>query len=73
MLRAFLVMFVMTAPASAQVFDYESLPGWAEDDHLAALKTFRTTCDLITDADWTPVCRVAADVDDNESAARQFF
>ncbi|MEO6301209.1 MAG: MltA domain-containing protein [Paracoccaceae bacterium] len=72
-LRALLVLLAMTASASAQVFDYESLPGWAEDDHLAALKTFRNTCDLMNDADWTPVCRVASDVDDNESAARQFF
>ena len=63
----------MTAPAAAQVFDYESLPGWAEDDHLAALKTFRSTCDLMNDPDWTPVCRLAQDVDADESAARQFF
>ncbi len=69
-----LALAVMTAgPAPAQVFDYESLPGWAEDDHLAALQTFRHTCDLMTDPDWTPVCRLALDVDDNEAAARQFF
>ncbi len=60
-----------TAPA--QVFDYESLPGWADDDHLAALHTFRRTCDLINDPDWTPLCHVAASVDDTEAAARQFF
>ena len=61
------------APASAQVFEFESLPGWAEDDHLAALQTFRRTCDLIKKPDWVPVCRVAQDVDDNPAAARNFF
>jgi len=68
-----LLLALMATPAPAQVFDYESLPGWAEDDHLAALKTFRTTCDLMDDADWRPVCKLSRDVDDNEAAARQFF
>lgn len=63
----------MSTPAPAQVFHYESLQGWATDDHLAALRTFRSTCDLMRDADWTPVCRLAKDVDDNAAAARQFF
>ena len=71
LLALVLLLVPMTAPA--QVFDYESLPGWATDDHLAALQTFRRTCDLMTDADWTPVCRLAADVPDTEPAARQFF
>jgi membrane-bound lytic murein transglycosylase A len=70
----FLALAVMTAgPAPAQVFDFESLNGWATDDHLAALQAFRRTCDLMTKPDWTAVCRVAQDVDDNPAAARQFF
>ena len=60
-------------PATAQVFDFEALAGWAEDDHLAALQTFRATCDLIKRPDWQPLCHVAQDVDDNPAAARQFF
>lgn len=69
-----LAVAVMTAaPLSAQVFDFEALPGWAEDDHLAALQTFRRTCDQLDSPDWTAVCRFSKDVDDNESAARQFF
>ncbi len=64
----------MTAlPAQAQVFDFEELAGWAEDDHLAALQAFRVSCDLIKRLDWTPLCRLSRDVDDNPAAARQFF
>ena len=57
----------------AQVLEFESLQGWEADDHAAALKTFRTTCDLMKDPDWTPICRVAADVAATEPAARAFF
>ena len=70
---AFTLAALMAGPSPAQVFDFESLPGWAEDDHLAALKVFRSTCDLMRDADWTPVCRLSRDVADNAAAARQFF
>jgi membrane-bound lytic murein transglycosylase A len=66
-------VLLMTAPVSAQVLDFESLPGWEADDHLAALTTFRTTCDLMDDPDWTPLCRVALDVPDTKQAARAFF
>ena len=62
-----------TTPAAAQVFDFESLTGWAEDDHLAALQTFRATCELIKRPDWQPLCALSQDVDDNPAAARQFF
>ena len=73
-LKAFvLALTLMTNPATAQVFDFESLDGWAQDDHLAALRTFRVTCDQLTRPDWMPLCRLAQDVDDNEPAARQFF
>ena len=68
-----LLLALTIMPATAQVFDFESLDGWAQDDHLAALQTFRRSCDLIIRADWVPLCKLAQDVDDNESAARQFF
>ena len=73
LLHALLLALAMTGPAPAQVFDFESLHGWAEDDHLAALKTFRATCNLIKRPDWQPLCGLAKDVDDNPAAARQFF
>ena len=69
-----LAVTLMSAnPAAPQVFDFEELSGWAEDDHLAALHTFRASCDLIKRPDWQPLCRLARDVDDNPAAARQFF
>ncbi len=73
--RLFAVLaFVMAVgQAAAQVMDFESLDGWRDDDHRAALNTFRGTCDLIDDADWRPLCRVATDLPDTEGAARSFF
>ena len=74
-LQALLLAWTLMTPhpAAAQVFDFEALAGWAADDHLAALQTFRATCDLIKRPDWQPLCRVAQVVDDNPAAARQFF
>ncbi|MEO8241635.1 MAG: MltA domain-containing protein [bacterium] len=67
------LVLMTTGPATAQVFDFEQLTGWAEDDHLAALTAFRATCDLMTKPDWTTVCHIAKTVDDNPAAARAFF
>ncbi len=62
---------VMAAPA--QVLDFAELPDWDSDDHLAALQTFLKTCDMLDQADWQPICQVAATMDQNEAAARDFF
>ena len=64
----------MTAPAaaSAQMLDFESLDGWAQDDHRAALTAFLETCENLTD-DWVPICRLAADVGASDASARAFF
>ena len=76
-MRALLLALVLglasLMPATAQVLDYESLPDWDKDDHLAALQSFQRTCDLLDQPDWQPVCRLAASVDANEAAARAFF
>jgi membrane-bound lytic murein transglycosylase A len=61
----------MTAPAD--VLDFESLPGWAQDDHLAALRTFLHSCDLIQGEDWPPLCALAQDAATSEASARDFF
>ncbi|MCA0042154.1 MltA domain-containing protein [Celeribacter sp. ASW11-22] len=53
----------------AKVLSFEDLPKWAEDDHSAALSTFRETCDLIKGREWPQLCAVAAKVED----ARAFF
>lgn len=73
-LCALLLAAQMTAtPAPAQVLDFESLQGWAEDDHLAALTAFRQTCDLLDGPDWQPICRLAADAGASDAAAKAFF
>jgi len=69
-----LVVVTMTArPAPAQMIEFYALDGWAEDDHRAALTTFRETCDLLKDADWVPLCRLAADAGASDASARNFF
>lgn len=69
-----LALATMTArPAAAQMIEFYALDGWAEDDHLAALTTFRETCDLLKDADWVPLCRLAADAGASDASARNFF
>ena len=75
LLRACAVVAAMTAalPAPAQMLDFESLDGWAEDDHLAALTAFRETCGQLADADWQPICRLAADAGSSPAEARAFF
>lgn len=63
---------MMATPAPAQIVDFESLDGWAGDDHLQALVSFRATCDLLDEPDWQPICRLAADID-SAAGARSFF
>lgn len=68
-----LLCAMTVAPARAQILDFENLDGWEGDDHQAALKTFLETCDLLTAADWVPICRFAADANKTDAAARAFF
>ena len=68
--------------------EFSSLPGWAQDDHAAALTVFRRSCIFLDDrpsgdkmgvtgtvADWRLVCRAAHDLPDpiGNDAARAFF
>lgn len=66
---------VMSAASAvrAQVLDFETLDGWDQDDHHAALVSFLETCDRLDEPDWRPICRLAADVGANGAAARAFF
>ncbi len=52
-----------------EIHDFQSLTGWEDDDHDAALKVFLDTCDSLDDPDWASVCRFAKDAGD----AKQFF
>lgn len=60
-------------PAPAQMLDFESLDGWEDDDHRAALTSFVATCDKLTDPDWQPICGFAADAGASDASARAFF
>lgn len=73
LVAAIMAVMTTTAPAPAEILRFGDLPGWAEDDHRAALASFRETCDLLTDADWVPLCALAADAGNSADAARQFF
>ncbi len=68
---AALMMLAGVAPGQAQVMTFAELDGWAADDHASALSVFVQTCDLLEQADWTPVCRLARDTP--PEAARSFF
>ncbi len=70
---ALVVGLGMTGPATAQVLEFEALDRWQDDNHLAALNSFRATCDAIDGADWRPLCNLAADVENTPQAARAFF
>ncbi|MEI2685406.1 MAG: MltA domain-containing protein [Cypionkella sp.] len=68
-----LAIGLMPVSAPAQMLDFAALDGWEIDDHRAALLSFLATCDKLTDADWTPICRVAADATKTDASARAFF
>lgn len=70
---AIMLVAMTTSPAPAEILRFVDLVGWAEDDHSAALESFRATCDLLTDPDWIPICNLAADAATTPSSARQFF
>jgi membrane-bound lytic murein transglycosylase A len=70
----FFCVALMSAPAAqAQVLRFEDLDGWQEDDQRQALDVFRATCNQLRDAEWTPLCRLAADAGQSRASARQFF
>lgn len=70
---AILLVAMATSPASSEILRFADLDGWARDDHLEALKSFQSTCDLLGDPDWRPICNLSADVGDSPTKARQFF
>ena len=67
------VWIMTTAGASAEptfeILSFDDLDGWAEDDHDAALSTFRNTCMDRKEPDWRSLCSVAQDQID----AKAFF
>jgi membrane-bound lytic murein transglycosylase A len=70
---AMLAVAMTALPAHAEILRFADLEGWAEDDHRAALASFRETCDLLKDGEWVPLCKLAADAGATPEGARQFF
>lgn len=68
-----LAALMAAPPVSAQVLDFEALDGWRDDSHAEALVAFLRTCDLIDAPDWRPICKMAADVPQDDVSARSFF
>lgn len=64
---------MIARPAATQVLTFADLDGWAEDDHHAALSVFLSTCTALNDPDWASLCKLAADVEQNNTGARGFF
>ena len=72
-LVAVLALVAAMTGARAQIVDFESLDGWQQDDHRAALAVFRDTCSALEGPEWQPLCRLAADAGDSDAEARGFF
>ena len=77
-LGAFLLAAVLcgggvTAGQSAEILTFDSLDGWEQDDHLAALQAFTQTCDLLPAPEWQGLCALAKDQPRSAAAARTFF
>ena len=70
---AIAMLAMIAAPAAAEVLTFADLDGWADDDHAAALSVFLNSCEVLTDPNWTALCRFAGDADKTPAAARSFF
>ena len=70
---AIAMLAMIAAPAAAEVLTFADLDGWADDEHAAALSVFLNSCEVLTDPDWTALCRFAGDADKTPAAARSFF
>jgi len=51
------------------LLSWSDLPGWAADDHAAALPVFQETCTDLEDPEWSKLCALSQ----NQTNARIFF
>ncbi len=76
----------MGAADTPHVVPFSALPGWAQADHLTALRTFRRSCKVMmrtpfrrtarfggSREDWRAACQAAPHVPETRRAARAFF
>lgn len=64
---------VHAGEVTADILSFADLRGWEEDDHDAALETFRVTCTSFDDPDWRALCALAGQVDSGRSFFELFF
>ena len=62
-----------SAEATYEILSFDDLDGWTEDDHSAALSTFRNTCMDRKEPDWRSLCSVAQDQKDAKAFFELFF
>jgi membrane-bound lytic murein transglycosylase A len=63
-----------TPPAPLAVLSFADLPGWAHEDHVAALKAFQAGCGVSKEPALARVCGLARDTGASDPAtARAFF
>jgi membrane-bound lytic murein transglycosylase A len=61
-------------PPQGRLTQVRDLPGWAEEDHLAALRAFQVGCGAARGAAWRAVCaRARAQTAEDEPSAKAFF
>lgn len=68
-----LALGLMAGAAEAEPLRFADLAGWADDDHGAALATFRETCDKAGGPEWAPLCALSAEVTDARAFFEMFF
>ncbi|MFN3292847.1 MAG: murein transglycosylase A [Gemmobacter sp.] len=68
-----LALGLMAGAAGAGPLRFDDLPGWAEDDHAAALAVWRDTCDQLRGPEWGPLCALSAEVADARAFFEMFF
>jgi membrane-bound lytic murein transglycosylase A len=67
------LLMALNPPATAQDVPFSALVGWENDDHLAALKVFQTSCQRLKAPEWAPVCKLADQAMVSNAAAKAFF
>lgn len=70
---ALLGLSLSMSSAAAETLSFGDLPGWAEDDHSAALAAFTETCDLMRAPEWAPLCALAKEATDARAFFEMFF
>jgi len=63
----------VVAEPTYTLLGFDTLEGWAADDHQAALTVFRETCGDLKDQEWQGICAVAATVTDARGFFEAFF